>query len=1118
MDLNTRRNMDLDDVPVDPALEPNNPAPSNDAAYTDPLLELMQAQLAEEQEAQGSGGGQHQDDEDMYDIGPDVPMGLGPAPYSRRGGRGGGAPGRGGRGGGAAAADAASRIIKKRGPRKAAEPTGDIKLRLNTASTLYLEGRVDEAIEIVEDAIRINAEIHRAWVLLAQLFEERGDYRKGLTARIWACQLEPKNFDQWLECAQRAIELREDFPDDADEITKQATQCYSGVLKGDVNHRGARYGRAALTMERGLIKGACRDYEFLVKRDFTDLYALRNWAEAAVLLAESSRTRVARKYEAVIEDVVASYRQAIVHYRQVGFDQGGGFDWESLTVLVELLIYVKKFTEAAYELKFLSRWLLGRDDETFWDEFPEDDREWDEDDMRRSAVDGFQSGRHPISSYGAGLPLSLRTKLAVIRLELRHEEEATRHLQWLDPLGSNAAELFSEHSHLLVEVAGTLYEVGKIPMALQYFELLLTIPECLDGRSMYRAGKCFLVINDNRRAEECFAAAIESDESNDQASIDARYELAKMYEAVREEREALILVREAMHMAQARDDADYEDDGQDDDDDDDDNEDHEDGAGPDGAPRRKKQKRKQARPQRIRRLGGEKPKPRARKPREAGAGDPMIGGGGGAKRHRPRVFARREELEKERLLRAAELAEKWQIVRECREQFGSSRPTGPPAPLMAAARELIEDFQSVKQFYSWERYLGHIGLKQDDRKGVSKSTNLMEMAERLSHTLDPESENISRPVGDRVGFAYRGVPFNEWLDLFLEYATGLAHAGKYQQAYSVCESARDAVMFSNSKDDLFVIHVAWAACALRARDEETCVAIARYFMRNNQFDTDPFRLFSAVSRLCPSPASWYASGPVQKYMLRQIKMMDRVVSGGELNAKGPGLGSLQRERTISNNNTTNYNNKGDDGGGDDDAQRSYPSKELDVTLLTLYGHVLFISNSFTYALNYFQRAYAVDPHNPMIILSIGQCYVHYALKRQSENRQHIIAQGFLFLHQYYDMRCGISSSALSSSLPPPTPAQRQEAHYNLARTYHAVGLPHLAVEYYLRVLRDVPPPPPRRRVEDAGEQEEGEAGSGKAIMGSDDLTKEAAFNLQQICFAGGDLQGMRELGEKYLAL
>ncbi|KAJ1335258.1 general transcription factor 3C polypeptide 3 (transcription factor C subunit 4) [Microdochium nivale] len=1116
MDHNARRDMSLDDVPVDPALEPDRPAPSNDVAYTDPLLEMMQAQLAEEQAAQELGSGHHDgDDEDMYDMGHDVPMGLGPAHYSGRGGRGSGVPGRGGRGGrgrGAAAADATSRVVKKRGPRKAAEPTGDIKLRLNTASTLYLEGRVDEAIEIVEDAIRINAEIHRAWVLLAQLFEERGDYRKGLTARIWACQLEPKNFDQWLECAQRAIELRGDFPNDADEITKQAVQCYSGVLKGDVSHRAARYGRAALTMERGLIKGACRDYEFLVKRDFTDLYALSCWAEAAVLLADSSRASIARKYEAVIEEVISFYRQAVAHYRQAGFNQGDGFDWEHLTVLVELLIYVKKFAEAAYELKFLSRWLLNRDDETFWDDLPDDDREWDEDDMRRSAVDLYQSGRHPISSYGAGLPLSLRAKLAVIRLELRHNEEATRHLQWLDPLGSNAAQLFEEHAHLLVEIAGTLYEVGKIPMALQHYELLLAMPETLDGRSMYRAGKCFLEINDNRRAEECFAAAIESDESDDQASIDARYELAKMYESVREEREALILVREAMNMAQARDE-DYEDDGQDDDDDDDDEDDDGNDTGLDGLPRRRKQKRKRPQ-QRARRLGGEKTKPKARKPPGAGVvgGDSSTGGGGGAKRHRPRVFARREELEKERLLRSAELAEKWQVVRECREQFGPSLPAGPPAPLMAAARELIEDFQSVKQFYSWERYLGHIGLKQDDRKGVSKSTNLMEMAERLSHTLDPESENMSGPMGDRVGFAYRGVPFNEWLDLFLEYATGLAHAGKYQQAYSVCESARDAVMFSNSKDDLFVIHVAWAACALRARDEETCVAIARYFMRNNQFDTDPFRLFSAVSRLCPSPASWYASGPVQKYMLRQIKMMDRVVSGGELNAKGPPSSNHQKDIDNSNRND-------DGGGGGDDTQRSYPSKELDVTLLTLYGHVLFISNSFTYALNYFQRAYAVDPTNPMIILSIGQCYVHYALKRQSENRQYIIAQGFIFLHQYYDMRCGLSPSSSSPAVS--TPAQRQEAHYNLARTYHAVGLPHLAVEYYQRVLRDVPPRRRHHHREDVGQgssKEEEEDEEEKGIMGTDDLSKEAAFNLQQICFAGGDLQGMRELGEKYLAL
>lgn len=259
-------------------------------------------------------------------------------------------------------------------------------------------------------------------------------------------------------------------------------------------------------------------------------------------------------------------------------------------------------------------------------------------------------------------------------------------------------------------------------MALQYYEPFLNSPDILDGRSLYRAGRCFLEIDDNRRAEECFAAAIESDESNDQASIDARYELAKMYEAVREEREALILVTEAMNMASARD-ADYEDDGGDDDDDDDGDDDGESGNEERRARKQKAKLKQQAR-RAARRLGGEKPKPRARRPAAPGA----------TRRYRPRVFARREELEKEQSQRSAELAEKWRIVRECRDQFAESQPTGPPTPLMAAARDLVEDFQSCKQFYSWERYLGHIGLKQDERKGVGKSTNLMEMAQRLSQS------------------------------------------------------------------------------------------------------------------------------------------------------------------------------------------------------------------------------------------------------------------------------------------------------------------------------------------------------------------------------------------------
>lgn len=135
------------------------------------------------------------------------------------------------------------------------------------------------------------------------------------------------------------------------------------------------------------------------------------------------------------------------------------------------------------------------------------------------------------------------------------------------------------------------------------------------------------------------------------------------------------------------------------------------------------------------------------------------------------------------------------------------------------------------------------------------------------------------------------------------------------------------------------------------------------------------------------------------------------------------------------------------------------------------------------------RAYSLDPSNPLVILSVGHCYIHYALKRQSENRQYLLTQGFYFLHEYYNIK--------SAS---PSAAQRQEAHYNMARSYHAVGIPHLAADYYRRALREVPDD------------------SDNGIMGRNDLTQEAAYNLQQICWAGGDMDAVKDITDQYLVL
>lgn len=125
----------------------------------------------------------------------------------------------------------------------------------------------------------------------------------------------------------------------------------------------------------------------------------------------------------------------------------------------------------------------------------------------------------------------------------------------------------------------------------------------------------------------------------------------------------------------------------------------------------------------------------------------------------------------------------------------------------------------------------------------------------------------------------------------------------------------------------------------------------------------------------------------------------------------------------------------------------------------------------------------------MILLSVGQCYIQEGLKRQTDNRHFSILQGFVFLHQYYERRLASESAAL-----------RQEAHYNMARSYHGLGIPHLAVTYYRRVLQDCPA------------EADGELGV------SNDLTKEAVFNMQQISLVSGDMQGVQSLAEEYLVV
>lgn len=119
----------------------------------------------------------------------------------------------------------------------------------------------------------------------------------------------------------------------------------------------------------------------------------------------------------------------------------------------------------------------------------------------------------------------------------------------------------------------------------------------------------------------------------------------------------------------------------------------------------------------------------------------------------------------------------------------------------------------------------------------------------------------------------------------------------------------------------------------------------------------------------------------------------------------------------------------------------------------------------------------------MINLSIGLAHLHHALKRQTENRQYGILQGLTFILRYYDAR---KESDLIE--------ERLEAHHNLARTYHILGLPHLAIPYYWKVLQE----------HKSGTKE--------------DIVIETAFNLQTLYTMSGNVEMAQSVTKEWLVI
>ncbi|KEF58401.1 uncharacterized protein A1O9_06327 [Exophiala aquamarina CBS 119918] len=968
----------------------------------------------------------------------------------------------------------------KIGPRPAIEPSPEFnELHQQALNAFIDEQDTEKARDLILQAIALNPEIYAAHALLSEIYFARGEDEKAIAALFSGAHSAARDAEVWRlvasVCLQHSANNRH-------RALQQASYCYARIIHNDRQDYDARLERAAISKELGNYGKAIKDLEAVLEGMPRNANVMKQIAEVGIETKSLGRA-------------MSLYEDLLTYSRSPGLEGEDTFTWAHAVTYIELLSHNGPPDEARSNaivvLRQLCRWLLGREEDFFWDNF-DDDREWDvEDEPRRIMVPQHVPDIFPSESYGLGLPLELRVQLGILRLKQGsdHFDEALDHLEWLEPEARDEQAHIYEFPDLFLEAANALYVHKEHEQALRYFEALRDVNAYSDVDFWLAIATCYYVTGDKLQAVDCYEAAKEADIE----CGEARIQLAKLYTDLEEKEKAMVNAREAIRIAEQ--------------------------ATPQTDKRRYERKE-----QRLARKAAEnalKEAYRLRGPLAQGDAIDRIEARlqrGNAKEdvvsfRKPRQRKEKPAPQPRSIPNTRPPPLKKPMTPAEKDAYRTDAVTRLYTNLLEnaegmregdelaietwtnCATSLIMDFRSNRFFYPYERSLPFMGYHS--RHKIMQQTQ----------AEDP-SQGFSYLNARDIPTAYREIPFTAWLDIFLEYALVLASKGNKTRCYNTIIASLDCAVWYHDPNAQLLIHTTYLACCISLRDQATLVnVVLRWFLRTYQFCTDAYRLFAAMNLVFPytnekngkegvNANLVFRSGPSQKFMFRQIMSMDlNLPTDYYAEGFGPVPDFMRRTRDqIQKDDGKSTTENPVTGGGNTaagDAALEPPAtagptegitlQEMDVVLLTLYGHLLYAGGSFPSALSYFFRALSLDPQNPVILLTISLSYIHEMMKRQNENRHLYLLQAWSFFEEYADARRASAQSTeddnadnnknidnftvadsgadVGGVVPdkagraaPTTAMIEAEIEFNRARCWHMLGMADLAVRAYGKVL------------------------------------------------------------------
>lgn len=371
----------------------------------------------------------------------------------------------------------ARRLFMKQAQSKVNDP--EVKLNLAQGHEAFVKGQYELALGHFKAVLNVDAKNSSAFKGLASVAEQMGNNQERLNYLIKAAES-----DQWGDLWEQIAHLQLEMGHTESAVTS---------LGKAINLKPSD--KASLMYTKAILHKELKQYSKSLEmfRRLKDLDPLN-----PIYIKELAAVYVLEKRES---DAINLYRDLLEKNKKTNGKTLPEFQWTELNILCELYIAKRMWKEALQDIKDASRLIQGRTDETWWDSKKENfDMEFDE---RRIEFLENNHGKYPPDSLYKeyDLPIDIRFKIGLIRLELGDIEEALNHFNFLFTEEDDISDLF-------FEAGKALESHGLFAEALRFLPRAVTEDGTADLEVTSHLATCYLATGEYSFAKSAYRAIL----------------------------------------------------------------------------------------------------------------------------------------------------------------------------------------------------------------------------------------------------------------------------------------------------------------------------------------------------------------------------------------------------------------------------------------------------------------------------------------------------------------------------------------------------------------------------------------------------------------------------------